>query len=167
MSFSIYTNPGPPVTFRPSGGGGTGTLVNFNIAALSASVGHLSAQFDLGVGPRPFLYEWRAKITLDNGVNIGENLILKVCSSDGSIADGTFSTADQSVASIDLFRNLQFMGSLELDNPQTVTVLQGSGIVQIYGRYVQLAIWNNTTTNIKSTTSASKVILTPVPDYGI
>lgn len=164
MAFTIYINPGTPIVFRPATVGSSG--YNLNVANLAPGAGRLSARVDLGAANRPFLYEWRALLTLASATNVGENIILKLCTSDGTNADGGFVSSEQGITLFDSMRNMNFMGSLEIDNPQTITPLVGSGLVQIYSRYVQAAVWNATTASFDSTATGFRITLTPVPDYG-
>lgn len=164
MTNKIKTDPETAIVFCSASGNPNMPLgafwVQFNVDYLPPGSGHLSAQYDLGPGPRTTLFEWRQVSQIIPSGTIGNSVESHIVCGNGVFTDGNFSGGDQVVANPDGRRNIHYLGATEIDasgNAMLVT----SGLTQIYSRYTQVMFWNNTTQNLAS---GSMLILTPVPD---
>lgn len=173
MADLIQTSPQTPLVFQPSGnpfpsgiGFPSGYIINFKPDLLPVGSGYNSATFDLGVGPRTTLFEWRGKAVVGTGTPIGASVEAYISTSNSVLKDGFLpSGAAGIISNPDKRRNLQFCGSLVCDNTVPGSSLpdpaQAAGLTEIFGRYISLMWWNNLTTPLAS---GSYFVLTPVPD---
>lgn len=169
MPNKIKTNPETPIVFQPSGnpfpsGAGipSGVVVNFVPANTGPGAGRISTQFDLGPGPRTTLFEWRGKAVVGVGSVIGSTVDAYFATSNSVTQDGTLLTAEGPLNTIDKRRNLQFCGAMTVDNNNNPPdPAQSSGLVEVFGRYISLVWWNNTSVPLSS---GNFFVLTPVPD---
>jgi hypothetical protein len=169
MANKIKTNPETPLVFMPSGnpfpsGAGfpSGVVVNFNPESLPVSGGRISLQFDLGPGPRATLFEWRGRAMPGANVAIGTSIDAYISTSNSVAKDGSLPTTEGAIVNVDKKRNLMFCGSMVVDSGGgTPDAAITSGLVEIYGRYISVAWWNNTNITLGT---GNYFILTPVPD---
>lgn len=163
MPNKIYTNPETPIVFQPSGnpfpsGAGipSGVVVNFVPDSTPGGNGRISAQYDLGPGPRATLFEWRGRANTNDSV--GASVDAYISTSNSVLQDGALSTAEGPLNAVDKRRNLQFCGSMTVDGSPPS---QSSGLVEIFGRYISLVWWNSTSNPLGT---GNYFILTPIPD---
>jgi hypothetical protein len=169
MPNKIKTNPETPIVFQPSGnpfpsgpGMPSGVVVNFVPASTPPGAGRISAQFDLGPGPRTTLFEWRGKAAIGAGSVVGATVDAYLSTSNSVAQDAALSTAEGPLTAVDKRRNLQFCGAMTVDNTNTPPdPAQSSGLVEVFGRYISLVWWNNTSVPLSS---GNLFVLTPVPD---
>lgn len=162
MPVKIYYTTETAVKFRPSAAGGSG--VDIGLESLAYNAGRISARTDLGSSSKSPLYTWRAKFKMSSVSLIDSPIELYLVTSDGTLADGNFGTSDTAVSDANLRKNLQWMGSVLVDQSGTDIVLIGSGLVSLHERYVSLLVWNGTDGTFTATASDHQVTLTPVPD---
>lgn len=162
MPVKIYYAAETAVKFRPSAAGGAG--VDIGLESLANGAGRISARTDLGASSKSPLYAWRGKFKLASTSTIDSAIELYLATSDGTLADGNFGTSDAAVADGNLRKNLQWMGSIVVDQTGTDVVLIGSGLVHLHERYVSLVVWNATDGTLTATAADHQVTLTPVPD---
>jgi hypothetical protein len=169
MPNKIKTNPETPIVFQPSGntfpsGAGipSGIVVNFVPDNTAAGSGRISAEYDLGPGPRTTLYEWRGGANVGAGSTVGATVDAYLATSNSVLKDGALSTAEGPLTTPDKRRNLQFCGAMAVDNPNSPPgPAQAAGLVEVFGRYVSLVWWNNTNVPLGT---GNYFVLTPVPD---
>lgn len=165
MSSKIKSDPEPSIYFVSPADSGivpSGNLINFFTPGnLPPGSGRVSNLYDLGVGPRTTLFEWRAIAQLSAGSgNVGQTIEQYLaCSNDKNYVDGMVSKTDSYLTNPDQRRNLGYLGGVTLDGNGTLIT---SGFTQIFSRYVSVAWWNSMTNNLGP--SGHLVILTPVPD---
>ncbi len=112
---------------------------------LANNAGRIGAQVDLGAGPRPAAYRWRAKVKSgSNGSNPTLNGVIEVylATSDGAVVDGNVGTSDGALASSDKRANLQRLGVIVVDKADYAESFQASGDVVILPRYVSPVFYN-------------------------
>jgi hypothetical protein len=155
----VYETPGSTTTFR--GSGGTITITPQNEAAAK---GRISNSWDRGVGAQPVRYKWRMRTRWAATAVSGESLRIYLVTSDGANPDGTLSAADAELTSeTPLLNNCQFIGAVVSAGVSQVEV--SSGVCLIHDRYVQVAVWNGSTTKALTNTETDHVFtLTPIPD---
>jgi hypothetical protein len=166
----IKTNPETPIVFQPSNnpfpsGAGmpNGVIVDFRPAGTANAAGRISAEYDLGPGPRTTLFEWRGNATFGSGVTVGTSVDAYISTSNSVFKDGHLPTTEGPVVYAEKRRNLQFCGSMVADTPVNNPLEPGNaaGLVEIFGRYISLLWWNNTNAPLGT---GNCFILTPVPD---
>jgi hypothetical protein len=152
----VYLAEQTAITFQDSGGSAVLTLLN-----LGFGVGRISARYDRGVSPRPYLYEWRANFHFETAPAIGEVIDVYLAESDGTYVDGGIGTADAALGT-DKRRNLKRLGGVVADTVSVPQNLVASGLVTIFRRYISIGVWNGSAAdNLRNTSNTSLVILTP------
>jgi hypothetical protein len=155
----IYEAPGTTVAFR--GSGGSITLTPQNEAA---GKGRISNSWDRGAGAQPARYKWRMKTRWAATAAGGDALRIYLVTSDGTNPDGTLSATDAELSSeTPLFGNCQFIGAVISSGVSQVEV--SSGVCLIHDRYVQVAVWNGSSTKALTNTETDHILtLIPIPD---
>lgn len=159
MANKIYVAPETAISFKASGGDVTFTPQNVANAA-----GRISAQWDRGAGSKPARYVWRAHTKAGAALAIGATLEIYFATSDGTDVDGNQSTSDAAFAAADKRRNLQFVGTVVADSTTNGEVQIGSGVIEIFTRYLSVVWWNNLGQTLTNTAGDHTFTLTPVPD---
>jgi hypothetical protein len=156
----IYATPGTAVTFTKSGGDVTFTLDD----TVDLGNGQVSNQWDRGAGPSyPILYKWEfyCKWVATPTLSDSARLYLYDAQSANTAVD---LSADGDVTPESKFNNFRLIGSCICSVAADQT-FYACGLVAIYGRYVNLGVWNGSgTKDLNATANVSKVILTPMPD---
>ena len=165
MPSKIKTDPEPAIYFINSADVGLvpggDSHCQFNPGNLPPASGRVSTMWDLGLGPRTSLFEWRsvAQLPWSSGT-IGTTVEQYLaCSDDGVLIDGLVPLTDAYLTNSDQRRNLSYLGGVTGDGN---TTLVNSGVVQIFSRYVSVVWWNSTPVNLGP--SGHMLILTPCPD---
>lgn len=161
MSSKVYVNQESTNRFRPAAAGGGGT--NLEVTSLASDQGYSSAQKTLASGARACEYEWRGKIVLSSPGTVGQNVQIFLATSDGTNVDGAVNTSGASITDKNLLRNLQYIGSLTVDQTGSNITLVSSGLCYIYSRYFQVVVWNGTDTSFSGTASDHVFTFTPSP----
>ncbi len=178
MSNIIQTTPQDPICFLPAAnpfptgvGMPSGTSVGFEVDNLMASQGLTSTQYDLGLGPRTTLFEWRGRATFASGNAIGSSsgspvgaTIEAYLSTSNSVAQDGYLANATGFSNAEKRRNLQFAGGMSIDSPSGTTLpdpAQAAGVVEIFARYVSVVWWNSTNSTLGT---GNYFILTPIPD---
>lgn len=156
----IYATPGTSVTFTKSGGDVVFTLDD----TVDLGNGQSSAVWDRGAGPSyPILYKWEfyCKWVATPALNDVCRLYLY----DAQAATGSRDlSGDGDVTPETKFGNYKLLGQT-IVSVAADQVFYACGLVAIYGRYVNLGVWNaSATKDLNATDNVSKVILTPMPD---
>lgn len=158
MANKIYNAPETAVTFKDSGGD-----VVITLASLGAGAGRVSAQYDRGAGSKPALYKWRGVFQFDSAPAVGELVELYLFGGDGTVVDGTLGTSDAAMTT-DKRRNGKLIGVVVVDTTSATTDIVGSGVCEIFDRYVSLGVWNGSAGDtLEATANACYVVLTPIP----
>jgi hypothetical protein len=159
MPNKIYVAPETPVNFLPQGG-----EVAFPVNGLLYGSGYLSDRLDLGSGSRPYLFEWRAKVTTEGGATVGDAVEIYLATSDGATTDGNFSAAAQVVTTPDSRRNLRYVGAVVAEHGGVSGVFCGAGLTQVRARHVQVGWFNYMAAQLSTQSGAFAMSLTPVPE---
>lgn len=160
MANKVYVAPETAITFKSSGGSATITCTS-----VATGAGRISAQYDRGAGSKPGRYKWRAKIVTASAATAGRVVELYLSTSDGTIQDGELGTSDAAVSDADYRRNLQFIGVVAADDSAGAgNIYLGSGVCEIFDRYISLVVWNDSGQSLSSTATDCEFSLTPVPD---
>ena len=158
-----YINPESAITFADSAQTPTVTIT---LTALQTVTGRVSAQYDRGASARAAHFKWTFTTQL-NGTNIvGAEVQLYIARGDGTAAgqiDGNVGTTDAALASANKVNNLQYLGSLIVDQTTTNTTMTVSGYCFIPSRYISLVVYNATTLPLTTSTSVHTFTLIPTP----
>ena len=94
----------------------------------------------------------------------GDTLRIYLVTSDGTNADGTLSAGDAELTSeTPLLNNCQFIGAVASASVNQVEV--SSGVCLIHDRYVQVAVWNGSSTKALTNSETDHILsLVPIPD---
>lgn len=159
MANKVYAAPETAISFKASGG-----TVAFTPTSLASGSLRVSAQYDRGSGSKPGRYIWRATTKLAS-VAAGAAVGVYLSTSDGTTQDGNLGASDATVASADKIRNLQWLGNVVCDKGSDASEpWSTSGVVEIYDRYVSVAILNASGVSLSSTAGDHVFSLTPVAD---
>lgn len=161
MPSLIYHLPETAVTFTSSGG-----TVALTTTSLANGAGRISAQHDRSTGAKPGLYIVQAKMKFAAALVVGAHLeVYLLQSSIAGDVPGNLGTADAAVSSADKRRNLG--APVVVINADSTTngedQISNSGIIEIYGRYVSVFLWNASAQALHGTGTNSIVTITPVP----
>lgn len=155
----IYITPGTAVTFCESGGDVTFTLND----TVDLANGQVSNQWDRGAGSVPARYLWEAYIkwVATPALNDIVRIYLYAAQSSSSAVD---LAADGDVTPETKFNNFTCIGQV-VCSVAADQVFYASGVIEIFGRYVNLGVWNaSATKDLNATANACKIILTPMPE---
>lgn len=162
MPNKIYQVPETATVWTDTGGDKV-----LDLGSLAADAGRVGAALDRGASARPEIYEWRLKIDgFDTAPVVGESVDLFIAESDGTITDGPvgFSTSvDEALASVNLLKNLRFIGQVVVRSVTAGDDLVASGRIALSSRYVIPVVHNNTADALLGTSDAHSLTLTPIP----
>lgn len=159
MANKIYAAPESVVSFKASGG-----TVTFTPTSLASGSLRVSAQYDRGSGSKPGRYVWRLTTKLAS-VAAGAFVSVYLSTSDGTTQDGNLGTSDATSSSADKIRNLQWIGNVVCDKgSDSAEPWNGSGVVEIFDRYVSVVVYNISGVALSSTAGDHILTLTPMPD---
>jgi hypothetical protein len=159
----ILHTPLTPVVFTSSGGD-----VVITLGSLANGAGRVSAQWDRGAGSKPALYTIQAKMKAAAALAVGASLevyLLQSYSTD--YVPGNVGIVDADLAGTDKRRNLGApVITISADSTTNgENQFSNSYVVEVYGRYVSVAVWNALGQALHATGTNSLVVLTPyVPD---
>jgi hypothetical protein len=155
----ILVTPGTPTLFQDTTGDVTFTLKD----AVDINNGQVSNQWDRSAGSLPIRYKWEATIKWVATPTLGDvvRLYLYAAQKANSAVD---LTGDGDVTPETKFGNFALIGQVicTIANDQA---FYASGIVEIYGRYVNLGVWNGSATkDLNATSNACSITFTPMSD---
>jgi hypothetical protein len=160
MANKVYVNQETAITFGDSA---QSPDAQITLANLAAGAGRVSAQHDLGSGARAARYKWRMTIQFETAPVVGETVYLYASTSDGTDEDGQEGTSDAALGSTDSLKNMQLIGALVVTSTDANHDMTASGFVYLLDRYVSIAVHNDTADNLKNSTTANTITLTPSP----
>lgn len=157
----VYNKPESAVTFTSS----AGTVV-LTTTSLANGAGRVSAQYDRSTGSKPALYTIQAKMKFAAALAVGAQLeVYLLQSSVAADVPGNLGTSDAAVSSADKRRNLG--APVVVINADSTSngedQISNSNVVEIYGRYVSIFLWNAGGQALHATGTNSVVTLTPYP----
>lgn len=154
----IYYVPEAGVTFQESGGDVTFTM-DENVAA---GDGQASNQWDRGAGAQPLRFKWEATIKWVATPALGDECRIYLFAAEKSNSAVDLSS-DGAVTPETKFDNFALIGKV-VCSVAADQAFYGSGILEIYGRYVNLGVWNaSSTVALNATANACSIKLTPIP----
>lgn len=141
----------------------------FEVHNLASGAGRQSAQLDLGVAARSRRFRWRAFVQFATAPVLGEtiDIYLKTAGSSASATahpDNDDGTGEAAVSAEDKLRNLQYLGSIVVDEAVANIEMVASGTIEITARAVQVVFWNNSADGLTNDVDENGFFLTPIVD---
>ena len=161
MPSKAYIAQETAITFQSSGG-----TVAFTPTSLATVSGRQSAQHNFGTSARAPNFAWRAYVQFSTAPVLGETIDIYAKTSDGTHDDNDDGTGDIAVSSVEKLRNLQYLGSIVVDESTADIEMVGSGSVYLPHQYFNVVFWNATADALTATATEHGFILTPVPFEG-
>jgi hypothetical protein len=163
VASKVYVAPETAITFLAS----AGTVV-FTPTSLADQNGRISARHDRGSGSRAAWYEWRSWCKADVTPTVGKAVVVALSTSDGTIQDGAFGTADAAVSSTsslarNKLSNLRPLGAMLADG-DAGNLLNASGIIYVPSRHVSVYWFNDLGQALSGTAGDHGFSLTPMPE---
>lgn len=164
----VYVNPAATLWFVPAAATQAEDAI-FEVDGLASGAGQQSAQYDFGVAAHSRRYEWRAFVKFATAPVVGEtvDVYLKRAGSSASATahpDNDDGTGDLAVSNSDKLNNLQYLGSIVVDEAALGIEMVASDHVEISARAIQVVFWNASADGLSTDVDASGFMLTPVPD---
>ena len=167
MANLVYKNRETTLWFVPAAAAQAETAA-LECHNLAAGAGVQSAQHDLGEAAVSGWYEWRAFVQFATTPVLKEtvDIYLKTAGSSAAATthpdndDGTTASAVSAVAKLD---NLQYLGSIVVDQATADIEMVSSGEVFIMARALQVVIWNASADALTNDVDENGVMLSPVP----
>ena len=168
MANLIYQNSEATIWFVPAAAAQPENYA-FEMHNIAAGAGRQSAHWDRGVGAVPALFAWRAFVQFIANPVIPETVdfYLKTSGSDASATihpDNDDGTGSAAVSAEDKLNNLQYLGSIVVDEAVLDKPMVASGTVYITARGVNVVMWNSTVDALTNDVDENGFYLTPVPD---
>ena len=168
MANLIYQNSGTTLWFVPAAAAQAEDYA-FEMHNIAAGAGRQSAAWDRGVAATPAIYEWCAFVQFATAPVLGETVdfYLKPMGSDASATahpandDGTGSAA---VSAEDKLRNLQWIGSITVDEAAQDIEMVARGVVYLTARGYNVVMWNSTADALTNDVDENGFYMTPIPD---
>ena len=168
MANKIYQIPESPLWFVPAAAAQAATEP-FEIHNLASAAGRMSDPYDRGTNARPALFEWTAFCQWATPAVLPQTLdvYLKYMGTDASATayptndDGV---AEGAVSAIDKLNNLDYIGSIVVDQAAQDIPTARRGTVYITARTFQVVFWNKSDDALTNDVDENGFFLTPVPD---
>jgi len=167
MANLIYRNRETTLWFVPAAAAQAEDYA-FEVHNLAAAAGRQSAPCDLGEGAVAALYEWRAFVQFATAPVLGEtvDIYLKTMGSSASATahpDNDDGTGEAAVSAIAKLSNLQWIGSIVVDEAVADIEMVASGEVFIIARAFNVVFWNRTADALTNDVDENGFMLSPVP----
>jgi hypothetical protein len=151
---------------------GTALLINgeagadyaFSMEGVTDANGRVSAQIDLGVAPRPFVYHWSAEVqwqATPTQYGTLDFYIAEAPDSDSTQISGDQGASDAALGDVDAVRNMKYIGSIVSENAAASEACVASGEFVTYSRYISIVGVNSGGATINATDSNFRFNLTP------
>lgn len=168
MANLVYQNSETTIWFVPAAAAQAEDYA-FEMHNIAAGAGRQSAAWDRGVAAVPALYEWCAFVQFATTPVLGETVdfYLKPMGSSASATahpandDGTGSIA---VSAEDKLNNLQWIGSIRVDEAVADVEMVARGVVYLTARGYNVVMWNATADALTNDVDENGFFMTPIPD---
>lgn len=136
----------------------------WSVEGLADGAGRVSIQIDLGAAPRASLFDWSCEVLLQATTPVqGDGFNLYKASapdSDSTQIDGDVGASDAALGDLDQLRNLQYFGSVTVEEAADTSKLVASGSFVHTDRYLTLVADNETGGTTNATDSNFVFLLT-------
>lgn len=133
------------------------------LAVLATTPGRVSAQLDLGVAPRPYIYFWSCEVMFQATPTQYGTLDLYIAEApdgDATQISGDVGNADANLADADMVYNLKYIGSVVSENAAASEICVASNVFETYARYISIVAVNNSGATVDATDSNFRFDLT-------
>lgn len=161
MANEAYVKTGTAKLFN----GEAGADVAFSMEAVTTANGRVSAQYDLGASPRPYMFYWSCEVQFQATPTQGLGLELYVAGApdaDATQIDGDIGNTDAALGDVDMRRNLKFIGYVTSENAAASEKCVASGVFTHYMRYISIVGYNASGATTNATDSNFRFDLTPI-----
>lgn len=158
MANNVYQTLETAVTWLASGG-----TELFTPTSLATVSGRQGAHHDFTTAAVSRRFGWRAWLKPGGTRVVGEFIDIYLKTSDGTRHDNDDGTGDIAVSSVDKLRNLQYLGTIYIDENAAVEMV-AHGEVFLPHRYAAPIFWNNTANTLSTTAADYGFSMTPVTD---
>lgn len=168
MANKIYQNPEATIWFVPAAAAQAATEP-FEIHNLASAAGRMSDPIDRGTNARPAEFAWCAFCQWATPAVLKQTIdvYLKYMGTSASATahptndDGV---AEGAVSAIDKLSNLDYLGSIVVDQAAQDIATVARGTVHITARGYQVVFWNASDDALTNDVDENGFFLTPVPD---
>lgn len=154
---------------------GTALLINgeasadvaWSMEGVTSGAGRVSAQLDLGAGPRPKRYSWICEWQTAGTPTQGKGIELYAAAAvegDATRITGNVGQSDAALANVDVRRNLLPIDLVVAETATANKKFIASGVFEFEQRYLTMVGYNDSGATINSTDSNFKFYLTPIYD---
>ena len=144
----------------------TGGTELITLTSVAAAAGRQGALHDFGASARSPIFTWRAYVKMTTTPVVGETIDIYWKTSDGTHPDNDDGTGDIAVSAEDKLKNLQYLGSIIIDEASTTPEFVAHGSLLHEPRHGCPVFWNSTADAISATAADSGFTATPVPYQG-
>lgn len=156
---------------------GTALLINgeagadtaFSVEGLSDGAGRVSAQIDLGVAPREYIFAWSCEVQFQATPDQYGKLDLYIAGApdgDSTQIDADVGASDAALGDVDMRRNLRYIGSVTSENAAASEKCVASGVFEHMDRYLSIVAYNDSGAAVNATDSNFRFDLTPKAQQG-
>lgn len=149
--------------------GEAGSDVAFSVEGLTNANGRVSAQYDIGASPRPYLFRWSCEAQFQATPTQARGIELYVAGApdaDATQIDGDIGASDAALGDVDMRRNLQFIGYVTSENAAASEKCVASGTFEFYSRYMSIVAYNDSGASVNATDSNFRFDLQPIAIQG-
>jgi len=161
MTSKAYQLPETALTWDSAG-----TTELFTCTSVAANAGRQGALHDFGTSAHARDYAFRGYVKFATAPVVGQAITVFWKSSDGTHPDNDDGTGDIAVSAQDKLLNLEFLGSIIVDEVSTTAEMVVSGLLEVVHRHGSPVFWNQTADALSATAADCGFILTPMPMQG-
>jgi hypothetical protein len=141
MANELYLRTG---TAKLANGEGTADVA-WSMEGVATAAGQVSAQFDLGAVPRPYMIKWSCEVQFQATPTQGAVLELYAAAApdhDSTQIDGDIGASDAALGDVDMRRNLHMIGVVVSENAAASEKCVASGWFDWPFRYISFVGYN-------------------------
>lgn len=161
MANEVYINKGTALLVN----GEAGANVAFSVENVANAAGRVSAQIDLGVLPRPALFEWSCEVMFQATPTAGRALELFIATApdqDATQIDADVGNADAALAASSMRYNLRKIGAVVAESATAGEKFVASGVFECTQRYLSIVAYNDSGAAVNATDSNFRFDLRPI-----
>jgi len=160
MANESYINNGTSLSIN----GEEGADYAFSVEGLTNAAGRVSTQVNLGVAPRPSVYQWSCEVQFQATPTQYGTLDLYIAEApdgDSTQIDGDVGASDAALGDVDMRYNLRYIGSVVSENAAASEKCVASGEFVTYNRYIPIVAYNDSGATVNATDSNFRFDLQP------
>lgn len=144
--------------------GEAGADYAFSVEGLANDAGRVSAQVDLGVAPRPSIYQWSCEVQFQATPTQYAGIALYIAEApdgDSTQISGDVGANDAALGDVDMIYNLKYIGSVVSENAAASEKCVASGEFTTFCRYISIVALNQSGASVNATDSNFRFDLQP------